>query len=147
MTAKKLRFWIHRNLRKFWKAIHFHKTIHFRTLKGYLDFEQGRWPVILFNLGLFCPELFSPISLSVELTKPEDFDQTEIERSHSKNLDLICQEVKPNLGRMVRRKFGKPSKVYILEGLELTQEDYYFILKDENGDRCYETCCSGLDFV
>ena len=147
MTIKKLSFWVHRNLRQFWEAIHFHKTIHFKTLKRYLDFEQGWWPAILFNLGLFSPGFFSPISLSVELTKPEDFDQTEIERSHSKNLDLICQEVKPNLGRMVRRRFGKPSKIYILEGLELTQEDYYFILKDENGDRCYVTCCTGLDFV
>lgn len=141
-----IRIYIHRNLRQFWKAIHFHKTIHFKTLKGYLDFEQGWWPVILFDLGLFYPGFFSPIGFSVELTKPEDFDEEQIARSQSKNLSLISQEVKDNLNKKVKLQFHE-DKLYYLRGLEVTHEDYYYILEDEAGKKRYETCVSKLEFV
>lgn len=143
---KKLRFWLHRNLVQFWKAIHFHKTIHFKTLKECLDFEQGWWPVILFDLGLFYPGFFSPIGLSVELLTPEDFDEEQIARSQSKNLSLISQEVKDNLNKKVKLQFHE-DKLYYLRGLEVTHEDYYYILEDEAGKRRYETCVDGITFV
>ena len=143
---KKLRFWVHRNLRQFWEAIHFHKTIHFKTLKEYLDFEESRKPWVLFRLGLFYPGFFSPIGLSVELLNPEDFDEEQIARSQSKNLTLLSQEVKDNLNRKVKFQFHE-DKLYYLRGLEITHEDYYYILEDEAGKKRYETCVSRLEFV
>lgn len=143
---KKINFWVHRNLKQFWKAIHFHKTIHFKTLKEYLDFEESRWPLVLFSLGLFYPGFFSPIGLSVELTKPEDFDEEQIVRSQSRNLSLLSKEVKNNLDKKVSFEFHK-GKVYWLRGLEVTHEDYYYILEDETGRKRYETCVGGITFV
>lgn len=131
---------------KFWHFIHFHKTIHFKTLKECLDFEQGWWPVILFDLGLFYPGFFSPIGFSVELTKPEDFDEEQIARSHSKNLTLLSQEVKGNLNRKVKLQFHE-NKLYWLRGLEITHEDFYYILEDEAGKKLYEPCVSKVEFV
>lgn len=143
---KKFSFWLHRTLKKFWQLIHFHKTIRFKTLKEYLDFKESRWPVILFKLGLFYPGFFSPVGLSVELTKPEDFDEEQIVRSQSRNLSLLSKEVKNNLDKKVSFEFHK-GKVYWLKGLEVTHEDYYYILEDETGRKRYETCVGGITFV
>ena len=129
-----------------WSKIGFHKTIHFKTLKQYNDFlEHGRLLLILYKLRLFGPFYSSPISISLKLTKLEDFNQAEIERTHDRNLDSICKEVKANLGRSVRRLFD--DKTYLLEGLELTHEDYYYILKEKDGHKAYQTCCAGIKFI
>lgn len=141
-----IRIYVHRTLKEFWHLVHFHKTIHFKTLKEYLDFEGSRWLSVLFSLGLFYPGFFSPIGLSVELTKPEDFDEEQIARSQSKNLSLLSQEVKDNLGKKVSFEFHK-DKLYWLRGLEVTHEDYYYILESSTGKKCYETCVSNIEFI
>ena len=143
---KKFSFWLHRNLKQFWKAIHFLKTIHFKTLKEYLDFEESRWLLVLFNLGLFYPGFFSPVGLSVELTKPEDFDDKQIARSQCHNLPLIGKEVKENLGKKVKFQFHEDED-YTLLGLEVTHEDYYYILESSTGKKCYETCVGKIDII
>ena len=129
-----------------WTKIGFHKTIHLKTLKQYNDFFGRRWLLkFLWDIRLFGPFFNSPIWISLQLTKPEDFDQAEIDRSQSVNLNLIAKEVKSHLSKAVKRSFKDDT--YILRGMELTQEDYYYILEDQNGKRCYETCVGGLNYI
>lgn len=146
MSSTKYKVHGRRALEKFWHFIHFHKTIHFKSLKEYFDFKESWKLKALWNLSLFYPGFFSPVGLSVELTTPEDFDDEQIARSQCHNLPLLSKEVKENLGKKVKFQFHE-DKDYTLLGLEVTHEDYYYILDSSTGKKCYETCVSKINII
>lgn len=122
----------------------FHYTIRFKSIKQMLDWEESRWFRIFARLGWFNPSYFSPIGYSLQLTKPEDFVDSQIKRSLCGNMKPICEYSKQNLGKTAIDHRGNHC---IFEGLEITQDDYYYILKDENGRVIYENCNCAISII
>lgn len=74
--------------------------------------------------------------------------------SRYNNLRIIQDEVIANYGRVFTirdRRFDCLGIVtttdYHLVGIEITNEDYYYILQDDNGHREYCSCVAGLDMI
>lgn len=131
--------------RSIWRLLRIHFTIHFKTMKAYNDFYNlPSWIFkFLYKIRLFGPHYNSPMSISCKLTKATDFKDEEIKRAGCTNLEKICEEVEFWLGRKV--KYDEGGEEYILNRLELTQEDYYYILYYPPLDSyVYPSCVGGI---
>lgn len=131
-----------------WRLLGIHFTIHFKTLKAYNDFYSlPSWIFwFLYKIRLFGPHYISPMSVSCKLMKTTDFKDEEINRAGSTNLKNISEKVKDKLGRRVR--YYERKEEYILKGLMLTHEDYYYILYCPPLDSyVYSSCTGGIDFI
>lgn len=134
--------------RSIWRLLGIHFTIHFKTLKAYNDFyDLPSWIFdFLYKIRLFGPHYISPMSVSCKLMKTTDFEGREIDRAGCTNLRNISEKVKDGLGRKVRYCVG--GEEYILKGLELTHEDYYYILYYPPLDSyIYPSCAGGINFI
>lgn len=74
--------------------------------------------------------------------------------SRDNNLRIIRDEVVADYGRVFTitdRRFDCLGVVkttdYRLVGIKITNEDYYYILQDDNGHREYCSCVAGLDMI
>lgn len=71
--------------------------------------------------------------------------------SRYNNLRVIRDEVVADYGRVFTitdRRFDTVKTTdYRLVGIEITDEDYYYILQDNNGHREYCSCVAGLDMM
>lgn len=71
--------------------------------------------------------------------------------SRYNNLRIIRDEVVANYGRVFTitdRRFGMVKTTdYRLVGIEITNEDYYYILQDDNGHTQYFSCVGGLNDI
>lgn len=122
----------------------FHYTIRFKSIKQMLDWHESVWFRIFVRLGLFTPSYFSIIGYSLQLTKPEDFVDSQIERSRCGNMKPICEYVRYNLGKQVIDHRGNQCR---FKGLEITQDDYYYILENGDGKISYENCNCRINII
>ena len=121
----------------------FHYTIRFKSIKQMLDWYESIWFRIFVRLELFTPSYFSNIGYSLQLTKPEDFVDSQIERLGCETMKPICEYVRYNLGKQVIDHQGNQCK---LKGLEITQDDYYYILENGDGKISYENCNYRIEY-
>ena len=117
-----------------WLRMLFHHTLHFTSIKQWMDFENSIWFKLLIRTGLFDGTFFSPVGLSVELTSKDDFVPEQIERVRCSNFKPICEFVHDNLGKSIYARLDNCE--YVLQGLEVTQDDYYYIVKSLNPLQC-----------
>ena len=117
-----------------WMRKIFRHTLHFTSIKQWMDFEDSIWFKLLIRTGLFDGTFFSPVSLSVELTSKDDFVPEQIERIHCSNFKPICKFAHDNLGKTIYSHLDNCE--YVLQGLEVTQDDYYYIVKSVNPSQC-----------
>lgn len=118
--------------------------IKFHTLKQYNDFLLSKKYKLLAHLGLITPTYDSPIGIELWLSSSKDFDKQELYRTKSNNLIRLATICDLHLFKKAKC-FG--SRVGILLGILVTQEDYYYILMDNYGNKWYESCVGKLEFI
>lgn len=64
--------------------------------------------------------------------------------------EVNCSVHTPKWVYDVAGHIGEKAKLfgetYILKGIQETNEDFYYILSDEDGELIYESCCSIIEF-
>lgn len=115
-----------------------------RSLKAYNDYRNSKLHKVLFYLGLDTSQYNSPIAINIWLSSPEDFNEKEIKRLQSKNLESLAGKCKSHLFQYAKDVTGKKGRFL---GILVTQEDYYYILMNDEGYKWYVTCCSKIEFI
>jgi len=110
----------------------------FRTLEDMDRWLDGFWGKVCIRIGLVCGDYYSPIQLSCEIT-PENANLKYIKENHPVNLPDIVKNLVEHYGE--KCIFGMTSGKLV--GVEVTQEDYYWIL-DTGKYKKYCTCVGGL---
>lgn len=118
--------------------------IKLHTLKQYNDLLYSKKYRLLARLGLITPAYDSPIGIELWLSSTKDFDKRELRRTKSSNLIHLATICELHLFQKARC-FG--SRVGTLLGILVTQEDYYYILMDNYGNKWYESCVGKLEFI
>lgn len=118
--------------------------INLYSLKAYNDYRKSKLHRVLFYLGLDTSRYDSPIGINIWLSSPKDFNEEEIKRANSKNLSYLAGKCKTHLFQYTEDITGKKGRFL---GILVTQEDYYYILMDNEGNKWYVTCVSKLKFI
>lgn len=118
--------------------------IKFHTLKQYNDFIESKLCKFLMRIGLFTRHYDSPIGIELWLSSSKDFDERELERTHSHNLRLLKTRCDLHLYQKAK---GFGSRIGRFLGILVTHEDYYYILMDEYGNKWYESCVGKIEFI
>lgn len=118
--------------------------INLYSLKAYNDYIESKLFKILFYLGLDTLQYDSPIRINIWLSSPKDFYEEEIKRLQSKNLESLAGKCKTHLFQYAKDITGKKGRFL---GILVTQEDYYYILMNDEGFKWHVTCCSKLEFI
>lgn len=119
--------------------------IHFYSLQAYNDFHEKRLCKILMRLGLYTGSFNSPIGIFLWLSSSKDFNDAELNRMYSStNLKVLAGKCKAHLFQKAK---GYGSKIGRFIGILVTQEDYYYILMDDKGNKWYESCVGKIEFL
>lgn len=115
--------------------------IHFYSLKAMDDFHDSRLCKFLCKLGLYTFHYHSPIGAYLWLSSPKDFENIP---EHNTNLHSLAGKCKAHLFQYAKG-FGNKTGRFL--GILVTQEDYYYILMDDEGNKWYETCVGRIEFI
>lgn len=118
--------------------------INLYSLKAYNNFHESRLCRWLIRLGLYTGRFNSPIGINIWLSSPEDFNEKEIKRLQNKNLESLAGKCKSHLFQYAKDVTGKKGRFL---GILVTQEDYYYILMNDEGYKWHVTCCSKIEFI
>ena len=119
--------------------------IKFHTLKQYNDFIYSKKCKLLVRLGLITANYDSPIGIELWLSSYKDFDKNELDRLNDTNLTLLAKRCELHIFQKAKSQYGRRVGTFI--GILVTQEDYYYILMDNYGNKWYETCVGKLEFI
>ena len=119
--------------------------IKFHTLKQYNDFIYSKKCKLLVRLGLITANYDSPIGIELWLSSYKDFDKQELYRTKSNNLIRLATICDLHLFKKAKSQYCRRVGTFI--GILVTQEDYYYILMDNYGNKWYESCVGKLEFI
>ena len=117
--------------------------IHLYSLQAADKFHESRICKVLYKLGLYTFYYDSPIGLYLWLSSPKDFEDIPDDKWHT-NLRSLAGKCKAHLFQYAK---GYGNKIGRFIGILYTQEDYYYILMDDNGNKWYESCVGKLEFL
>ena len=80
------------------------------------------------------------------------FDWNEIKQEHGPNLKLICEECQDKFGKLCVFDPNYADKSIILTagkftGIEITHEDYYYMVEYSDGHTGYNSCVGKILFI
>ncbi len=148
----KLKYRIQRSIGNIYKKIFGYKFVNFSSLKEYHDWYNSKKFEFYCKIGLFNGHYDSPIQTSLKLTSPDMFDWNEIKQEHGPNLKLICEECQDKFGKLCVFNSSYTNKSIILTagkftGIEITHEDYYYIVEYGDGHTSYSSCAGRILFI
>ncbi len=117
--------------------------LHFYSFTAVDKFHNSKICSLLYRLGLYTFSYNSPIGMYLWLSSPKDFENIPEDKYHN-NLRILAAKCKVHLFQKAKG-FGCKTGRFI--GILVTQEDYYYILMDDYGNKWYETCVSRLEFI
>jgi len=120
------------------------KVKHFKTLQE-MDTWIDKYGLALVHLGILRYDMFSPIVLSCIIT-PENVDETLSTYPCDKNLQDMLAELKKHHGKQCRDIADTGCFEGALTGVEVTQDDYYWIL-DNGQKKQFVTGVASLQFM
>lgn len=74
-----------------------------------------------------------------------DFETIYYNNKYTKHLPEWLQEIANHIGE--RCKLVGHKEVYTLIGISETNEDYYYCIKDSNGNKHLSSCVSKIEFI
>ena len=117
--------------------------IKFNTLEQYNNFVESRLCKFMHWLGLYRYNWDSPIGCTVWLTSSKDFNEVELDRLGSDSLKKAALKYK--LHRL--QKVHTLGEEGILIGVEVTHEDFYYILMTDKGKLWYPPVNAKICFI
>ena len=152
MRWKYVKYQLTKKVGDIYKKLFGYKFIKFNSLREEHEWYDS-WKFKFYaSIGLFTGSFDSPIQTSLKLTSPAMFDWNEIKQEHGPNLKLICEECQDKFGKLCVFDPNYADKSIILTagkftGIEITHEDYYYMVEYSDGHTGYNSCVGKILFI
>ena len=74
-----------------------------------------------------------------------DFETIYYNNKYTQNLPEWLQEIANHIGE--KCKLVGDEEIYTLIGISETNEDYYYYVEDDNGNRHFDSCVGKIEFI